>query len=280
MKEIVLNTQNFQHIAHRGASRQFPENTIESFKRAIDIFPKTMFELDIHLTKDNQIVVFHDHTLERTTNGRAPINSKTYDELKELDAGYNITFDKGKSFPFRSKDFRIPLLKEVLERFPETSIIIEVKDNLPECDEILVNIIRDACAEKRVIIGSFHDKSLKRIRKFAPEIATNCGKRETLYFLMMLKFHLINFYKSSADILMLPEIFQRNDALEINKKKFRNFRIISKKLIMSSHKMRMPVYAWTINKKDDMIRLINWGIDGIISDYPDRLLEVVKKREK
>ena len=108
----------FTVAAHRGASREFPENTVESFQRALDIMPECLLELDVRMTADGKAAVFHDPFLDGKTDGSGPVRAHAFSEIKRLDAGYGISFDGGVTYPFRGKGFRIASLDEVLTSFP------------------------------------------------------------------------------------------------------------------------------------------------------------------
>jgi glycerophosphoryl diester phosphodiesterase len=262
-------------IAHRGASGELSENTIPSFQRAREIYPECLLEMDIRLSKDGRVIVSHDSTLERVTNGRGHIGDKTLSELKDLDAGYNTTFDNGKSFPCRGKGFKLATLEEMLSSFPETRYIIEIKDNTIDLAMRAVSLIREYGATTRVIIGSFQDRVLQAIRNHSPDIATGFGKREARLFVFLHKLHLGGLYRGKGDVLILPE-YSDTEQPEHREEGGNGFRVITEKLIDQAHQKGIPVYAWTINRKENMSRLITWGIDGIITDHPRRLREVIQ----
>jgi len=142
-------------MAHRGGKGLWPENTLYAFREAaragVDVL-----EMDIHSTKDGVLVVIHDATVERTTDGSGEVQSYTLEELRKLDAGYRWTNDDGKTFPYRSKGIQIPTLEEVLSTFPDIRLNIEIKPPDVRIAEKLCNQIRAAQSSSRVLVASFH----------------------------------------------------------------------------------------------------------------------------
>lgn len=274
-KDFVMISKPPLLIAHRGASDELSENTIPSFQRAREIYSECLLEMDIRLSRDGRVILSHDGTLERVTDGRGDIRNKTLSELKELDAGYNTTFDNGKSFPFRGKGFKLATLEEILSSFPKTRYVIEIKDNNIELAMRAISLIREYDATKRVIIGSFNDRVLQAIRNHSPDIATGFGKWEARLFVFMHKFHLGRLFRGNGDVLILPE-YSDTEQPEHLEEGGNGFRVITRELIKEAHQKGIPIYAWTINRKENMSRLITWGIDGIITDYPRRLREVIQ----
>ena len=174
-------------FAHRGGSTLAPENTIAAFANGVR-FGADALELDVRLTADNQVVVFHDETLERTTNGSGKVRDHTLAELKQLDAGYHFSTDDGATYPFRDQGVTIPTLAEVYVDFPAHQINVDIKDPLLEAAERLDEVIEEAGATDRTIVGSFHSDILTHFRSLAPAVATAASKSEVQ------SFYLFNFF--------------------------------------------------------------------------------------
>src|SRR3712207_1049608 len=121
------------NLAHRGASALAPENTIEAFRLAVETGAGGL-ELDVHMTRDGHIVVIHDATVDRTTNGSGAVSEMTLHDLRGFDAGYHFSPDGGPSRPYRGRSVRVPTLGEVLEEFPEVAVNIEIKAPTPGID--------------------------------------------------------------------------------------------------------------------------------------------------
>ena len=140
-------------FAHRGASGEAPENTLAAFQRAASLGVVYM-ELDVHLSRDGQVVVMHDDTLERTTNGRGLVKEHGLAELYGLDAGYHFTPDGGETFPFRGQGVSIPLLADVLRRFPHVRFTVEIKQQEPPIEEQVIAVVRECGMAETVILAS------------------------------------------------------------------------------------------------------------------------------
>jgi glycerophosphoryl diester phosphodiesterase len=177
-------------VAHRGDSHSYPENTLHAFESAskmgVDII-----ETDVHLTKDNEVVIWHDKTLERNTNGEGRVEDFTLRELKKLDAGYTFTPDGGKSFPFRGKGVQMLTLDEALQACKNQRFNVDLKSKDPRIVDAFTQVITSHHAQERVLCASFHLAHLKTIRKRSPEILTSVTTFEVLKLLMQQKMHLL-----------------------------------------------------------------------------------------
>src|SRR5262245_15522452 len=162
-------------FAHRGGSALAPENTIEAFDNGLALGADGL-ELDVHLSRDGLVVVHHDRTLDRTTNLRGPLESRTAGELARADAAYS--FGGNGSFPFRGRGLGVPLLSEVLARYRDVPIIVELKVNTSELAEAVVEVVRRASAVDRVCLGSFGLRALRTVRRVEPAIATSAAREE------------------------------------------------------------------------------------------------------
>ncbi|MBP8132525.1 MAG: glycerophosphodiester phosphodiesterase, partial [Candidatus Hydrogenedentes bacterium] len=157
--------------AHRGGSALWPENTLLAFTEVSKRFPGTLLESDARLTADGQVVLMHDETVDRTTNGHGEVSAMTLAELKALDAAWHFSPDGGQTFPCRGQGITVPTFAEALEALPESLFLIEIKGGaaLPAA---MVELLRRMGAQDRVILASFHEGLMGYIRKTAPEIAT------------------------------------------------------------------------------------------------------------
>ena len=166
-------------FAHRGASGEAPENTLAAFRRAVDV-GCSYAELDVHVTRDGQVVVIHDETLERTTNGQGKVQEHPLAELQQLDAGYWFSPDAGQQFPFRATGVRISTLAEVLHGFPELRFTVEIKQAEPLIEERVIAVVRDCGRAEEVILASEHDRVITRVRDLAPDIATSLDRKSVV----------------------------------------------------------------------------------------------------
>lgn len=255
----------FLFFAHQGGGLLAPENTLSAFDRGASYNPDAL-ELDIQMTRDGEIVVIHDPTVDRTTDGHAAVSALTLEELRRLDAGYHFTPDGGRSFPFRGRGVTVPTLREVFERFPTKLINIDLKEPLPGKEDLLWRTIQAAHAEDRVIVASFDCASLRRFRALAGSaVPTSACPGEVAAFAL----HSLSrnpfaarLLKPSYQALQVPELH-------------RGLRIVSPPSIRLAHQMCLKVHVWTVDDPADMRRLLSWGVDGIMTDRPDLLAEVL-----
>ncbi len=238
------------NIGHRGACAYYPENTMVSF-RAASKMNADLLELDVQLTKDGIPLVIHDFTVNRTTNGRGNIAKFTYDDIKQLDAG-----------SWFSREFtgeRIPRLEEVLE-FARNNINlnIEIKANPKsqpgETEAKTLDLVRKYDMISSVVFSSFNIDSLKTLRKLDPKI------------FMGLLFE--NSWKKKVNPVTMLEDLKAN-SFHCSKSSVR------KKWIKEFHSQHIPVLVYTVNAKTTMNKLIGWGINGIFTNKPDILHEVL-----
>ncbi|MGE6258961.1 glycerophosphodiester phosphodiesterase [Heyndrickxia sporothermodurans] len=239
-------------FAHRGSAGTHPENTMESFVAA-EKSGADGIELDVHLSKDGEIVVIHDETVDRTTNGKGYINCLTLNELKELNAG-----GKFKTFQSFIRVPRIPTLREVFEwmRENELKCNIELKNTkimYPLLEEKVIQLIRDYQYENRIIISSFNHYSLVQCYRIAPEIET-----APLY----------------SDGLYMPWIYAR--AIH-SKSMHPNYRAAPDAIIQEAMNEGIAVRPYTVNKEKDMERLLLIGCSAIITDFPEKAVKLRKK---
>ena len=159
-----FNPDDFLVIAHRGGRGIGPESTLYTFQRAVDMGVDVL-EFDVHSTKDGQLVILHDATLNRTTNATGRVNEYTLAEVKKLDAAYRWSPTNIRAYPLRNKNITIPALIEVFKTFPETRLNIEIKESNPDVVPSLCRLIRDYNMTKKVMVASFDAGVLKEFDK-------------------------------------------------------------------------------------------------------------------
>ena len=261
-------SEEIQHrplvMAHRGGAGLWPENTMYAFERAVELGVDVL-ETEIHATADGVLVVMHDSTVDRTTNGSGPITSLTLEELQTLDAGYNWTSDGGKTFPFRGLGITVPTLEEVFTDLSSNARInIDMKQTKPSLVVPLCGMIRTFDAVDRVLVASFSSRVLKAFRRVCPEATTSAGRGEvTLFFIMNLVL-LGAAYRPTCQVLQVPEYSS-------------GMHVVTKRFVDGAHNLNLEVHAWTINEVSDMIRMLALGVDGIVTDYPDRLIDLLRE---
>ena len=252
-------------FAHRGGSALAPENTFSAYEKGLALGADVL-ELDINYTRDGEIVVIHDETLDRTTDGTGPVSARTLDELRRLDAGYRFTPDSGATYPWRGKGATIPTLAEVFARFPNVRVNIDIKAGDDAGIKRFVSLLRDHDSEERVMVGSFDGASVARFRVLSEErVATSASSPEVRSFLLRALFRATRHMRPEYDALQVPEVY-------------RGIRVVSPTTIRLAHELNLDMHVWTVDARPDMERLLDWGVDGVMSDRPDILAEVYRAR--
>jgi glycerophosphoryl diester phosphodiesterase len=251
-------------IAHQGGDGAWPGNTLFAFEKAVEIGADVL-EMDAHITKENQIVLMHDEKVDRTTDGTGLIEDLTLDELLKLDAAYQWSNDDGKTFPYRGQGFQVPTLKELFEKFPEKRFLIEIKLTENPIHSPLCELIREYNMQNKVIIASFHDDSMKLFRETCPEIATSGSKGEVTPFVILGKAFLSGWISPQYQSLQVP--YETSESYGIP--------IMTERFIREAHAKNIHVEPWTVDDPELMKQYIEWGVDGIITDRPDLMVEVL-----
>ncbi len=249
-------------VAHRGDSAHFPENTLAAFESAYKM-KVDVIETDVHLSKDGVLVIWHDPTLDRNTNGSGRIEDHTLEELKALDAGYTFTTDEGLTFPFRGRGVVLCTLEEALKACPAQRFNVDLKSKEPEIVDAFIEVITKEHATRRVVGASFHLSNLKALRKKAPQIITSLTTWEVVPLLFLQKLHLLPRRISKLD----PVVFQIPP-------KQGPITVVTPSFIKMMHKRGAIIQVWTINEAEEMKRLFNMGIDSIMTDKPELAIEV------
>jgi glycerophosphoryl diester phosphodiesterase len=251
-------------IAHQGGDGLWPSNTMRAFEGAAELGVDVL-EMDIHSTADGVLVVMHDKTVDRTTNGRGALQSMSLAELKTLDAGYHWTRDGGQTYPFRGEGLTAPALEEIFTAFPGWRLNIEIKQTEPAIVQPLCRMIGDFGATERVLVASFHAPTIQAFRQECPGVATSIAEDEVRLFFVLNLLYLGGVYQPVAQAVQVPE--QRS-----------NLHILTPRFIRTAQNHHMDVHVWTVNETEDMERMLALGVNGIITDYPDRLLALLGRR--
>ncbi|MBA3886019.1 MAG: glycerophosphodiester phosphodiesterase [Acidobacteria bacterium] len=250
-------------FAHRGGAALRPENTIAAFDYGLSLGADGL-EFDVHLSRDEVVVIHHDPTLERTTSGRGRLDARTADELAALDAGQWFVAREAPDagYPHRGQGFGVPRLSAVLARYPAIPIIIELKGNNPRLARRVIDDIRTADALARVSLGGFSQPVLHAAREYEPRIRTGAGREETRWAL----------YRSWIGWAPRRPAFREFQVPE----RAGGTRIVGPRFVACAHRAGLPVHVWTVNDAAEMRRLLAWGVDGLITDRPDVAVQVVK----
>ena len=244
--------------AHRGGAGLAPENTLAAFRRAIDDWDADMLETDVRLTADGEVVVLHDATVDRTTDGTGPIREMAWERARELDAGFRFRNAEGR-FPYRGRGIRLVLFSELLDAFPGMRLMVEPK--VPEAAGPLVEVIRSRRAEHRVLIGAEFERTRAAARGYGGP--WGASRDQVLPFWLLHRVPgLGRCYVPAADAFQVPEWSGR-------------WRVVTPEFVRAAHRVNIPVHVWTVDDPDDMRRLLEWGVDGIQTDRPDLLADVL-----
>lgn len=255
-------------IAHQGGDGVWPGDTMYAFENAVQIGADVL-EMDAHITKDGQIVLMHDEKVDRTTDGTGLIEDLTLDQLKQLDAAYKWSNDDGKTFPYRGQGIQVPTLEELFQQFPEMRYVIEIKLTENPIDKPLCELIRKYSLQDKVVIASFHDQAMKNFRKTCPEVATSASRGEVTTFVLLGKVLLSGLVAPGYESIQPPY-----DPAES-----KNIPIMTKRFIREAHAKNVAVEPWTVDDPKLMKQYIEWGVDGIMTDRPDLMTQVLKEME-
>ena len=237
-------------IAHRGASGSAPENTMPALQLAAESGANA-FEFDVRVTADGVPVLLHDRTLDRTTDRTGPVRALTLDQLQQVDAGARFTGDRGRTYPFRGADVRIPTLQEVLRAFPEVPCMVEVKE--PEAQEAVRRMIVEEHATDRCVLASEHYEALRVFRE--PTFATAAAGAE-----IRALYRAVLFRRVPASVpyrcLSVPL-------------RYRGLPVPTRAFVAAARRLGCPVHVWTINEPATARLLWSRGVAGVVTNYPE-----------
>ena len=241
-------------VAHRGGAKLAPENTMAAFRQAVEAWRSDVLEMDVRLSSDGHVIVIHDATVDRTTDGVGQVHELPWAALRELDAGYHFVALDGTAC-FRGRGVRLPRFEEVLEAFPRSRLNVESKS--PETARPLVELIRRHGATHRVLIAAQYERTRRGARGYQGAWGASSGQVARLRLLPL-------GYTPMADIIQVCEWWN-------------GIRIVTPSFLARAHGRNLPVQVWTVDDPVAMRRLLSWGVDGIQSDRPDLLSSVLSE---
>ena len=227
-------------FAHRGGSALAPENTLAAFDNGLALGADGL-ELDVHLSRDGVVVVHHDRLLDRTTTLRGPIAERTAEELRRVD---------------------VPPLADVLARYRDPRIIVEMKVNAAALAAATIDVIRRAGSIERVCLGSFGLRVLRAARAIEPAVATS-GAREEVRWALYRSWCRWPVSRVGYSGYQVPERAGRT-------------RVVSPRFVEYAHDAGLGVQVWTVDTEDTARRLLRWGVDALITDRPDIIVPLVR----
>lgn len=255
-------------LAHRGGMALAPEHTMVALEKALALGVDG-FEIDIRLTKDEEIVLFHDESIDRTSDGSGLVKDFTLEELRQFNFGYHF-IDLNKEYSYRDEKIEIVTLREVFEKFPDVYINIDIKDS-PETYEgslmpsKLWRLIEECNAENRVVVTSFYSEQVDRFNLYAQnKVALGAGESDVKKAYAAFTSQFGHFYSPKVDVFQLPT---KSGFISLDSARF----------ISYLEKYNIPVHYWTINDEETILKLLQHGAKGIITDRPDIVVPLVNK---
>ena len=247
-------------FAHQGGEAIRPTNTMIAFQHSVDLGTDVL-DTDIHMTRDGELILLHDETVDRTSDGTGAVRDLTLDEIRQFDFGYNFSTDNNQTFPFRGQGQGIVTVEEFFVEFPDTRLGIEIKQTAPEAAVKLCDLITEFGYQDQVLVGSFTQNNMTIFRENCPTVATSGTESEVRKFYISQFVGLSGFYSAPFDALQVPE--RQN-----------NVPILTGRFARTAKKQNLKIIPWTIDETEDFERLTtDFDIDGINTNYPDRLIE-------
>jgi glycerophosphoryl diester phosphodiesterase len=266
--------------AHQGGAREAPSSTLHAVALAINR-GATAIELDVHRSADGHLVVCHDATVDRTTDGSGDIATMTLEQLQALDNAYwfvpgeDVRSDLDPaSYPLRGRapadhGYGIATLEEVLDTTPGIVLNLDIKRTAPQVapyERALADLLRERERVDDVIVASFLDAATDQLKAYAPEIHTSPGT-----------FGVAEFYRAMRAGETAPPAVLRHVALQVPAS-FNGVPVLDEEFVTAAHQAGLAVHAWTINDPPEMEELLDLGVDGIITDVPSVLMALLEER--
>jgi glycerophosphoryl diester phosphodiesterase len=252
-------------VAHRGGAALAPENTLAAFGGAARLGADA-FELDVHLTADGEVIVFHDEETERLTGEAGTIETRTLAEVRTLDAGFSFTPDAGRSYPWRGRGVVPPTLRELLRAHPRIRMNVEAKTADPALARAMVEVVRTEGAVDRVCLGSQQDEQGERLRSLLPEACHFLPEGPATCHVMAARAPGATGCPAGWDVADLPYRVGETDVV-----------ILDRPTIDALHRAGLAVFAWTVDDPAEMRQLLSDGVDGVMTDRPDLLAQILSE---
>ncbi|MEP7114861.1 MAG: glycerophosphodiester phosphodiesterase [Ilumatobacteraceae bacterium] len=252
-------------IPHGGGDGLFPEDTLVAFERTIALGADVV-DVDLRLSKDDVVIGFHDATVDRITGTTGSIRAMTFEQLSELDAGWSFTAagsdpTADDSHPYRGKNVTIPSFESILDKFPTTLLSVDLKDESLDIVQPVCDLLRDHRRLNDVFVGSNSDEQILEFRRQCPDVRTSA---------IMGDVYAARDARASNDPNFVP-------AVTVDQPPFRNDgrQLVDAASLTWAHQHGIAILTWVVNDVDDMKLLVDLGVDGIYTSYPDRLLKIL-----
>ena len=253
--------QGIEVVAHRGGMAEGPENTLEAFRRALAAGTDVL-EMDLRASSDGELFAIHDVSVDRTTDGSGRVDALSSAQLRALDAAYHFSQD-GETTPLRGRGVGIPSFAEVLDAFPETRLLAEIK---PDASRSLAaetcRVIRAAGAGPRSLIVSFDESEIHGFRRACPEVATGASPPEGFRFFF---WGVLRDEPTPPDALVVPSHLGR-------------LRVATRGLVAAAQRRGMRVQSWLANDWQQVAAMRDAGLDGLLTDHPARVRRWLRER--
>ena len=218
----------------------------------------------MHATSDGVVVVLHDETLERTTDGAGAVRARPLAALERLDAGYRFRAPDG-TYPYRDRGLRVPTLAALLEAFPGVPLNIELKQQEPPIETAVLAALDGCAARERTLLAAEDATVMARIRAAAPDVLTSFSAAEVAEFVFRLRDGRLAGYRPPGVALQVPPAFG-------------DVALVTAESVAAAHRLGLEVHVWTINDEAEMETLLDLGVDGIMTDFPARGVAVLRGR--
>jgi len=247
-----------------------PENTIEGIRHCQKVNADWRIEMDLQITKDGEIVLFHDYDTEKTTGVKSKIQELDLDSVKKLNSGYNFKVDS--EFPYRKKPIEIPTLKEVCQAFPNAKLLLDIHTNNLNAIDKIIHIIEQNGMENQIVVVSHYDKISTEFKVKRPNWEYGAPTKEVKKMVYSSFIYLDDFFQMKSDILMLPV-------------KFGNIKLLTNRVINHVQKRNKQLWVWlnegkeviTVNSKRELNELEENGANGIFTEFPAKLYKEINE---
>lgn len=250
-------------FAHRGGAKIAPENTLEAFAAGLAAGADRL-EMDVHATRDGHVVVIHDPTIDRTTDGSGAVRAMTLDELRRHDAGARFAGETG-DFPFRGRGVRVPTLDEVLAAFPGVPLNVEIKQDEPAIEAAVLATLDRHGARERVLLAAEEGRIMARIRAAAPDVLTSFSAEDVLEFVTAWHGGTLDVYRPPGIALQIPPAFG-------------GIALVTGDSVAHAHALGLEVHVWTIDAPAEMAELLDLGVDALMTDVPPLAARLLRQR--
>lgn len=238
----------------------YPGNTLLYLQKMVELGVDAL-ELDLNLTADGQLVLMHDNSVDRTSDGSGAVIEMTLEELRSLNVAHNWSRD-GRDYPYRENPLRVATIDEVFAALPETPIIIELKNDDPLAARVVSEAIDRAGCEARVVVSSYHRGVIREFRRLSPRVATGATLPEALLFYLAQWFFAERLLSPAYQTMQLPMHYY-------------GIPVFSPRFVQAARNCELHVSVWTVDEPADMGDYIDLGLDGIVTNRPDRLLSLL-----